>query len=187
MSAVKAKVCIFLFFLFITASFRAQEIKMGFRLEPFTFNSKTSTNNSYTNAGPISIYFNLKIQPVKSFETDIRFGALWANEYHGFEFGVFPKYNFYSNFNIIFSFLEHENPKGGGISSGSIQNNIELLGIGLGYNFNKKISIDLIFYKPLGNGDFAYLFDWNKYSFSREKITSLIKLGIGVNWSIANW
>lgn len=76
------------------------------------------------------------------------------------------------------------NSDAGGRGSGSLKNNIDLIGMGIGFNYNKRVTIEFIYYKPIGNSDYYWYYHRGDYTVVRDRIKSLIKLGLGVNWTL---
>jgi hypothetical protein len=164
------------------SSIIAQNVKLGFRIEPAVLISEKE--NLFT---PISAYANILYKPIDYLTIELRPGFLYAGEdYAGFEIGAFAKFRIVpTKFLIIVGLNNHSNAVFGRNGSGSYEKNILYKGIGFGYQIDEKLSFDLMYYFS-NNSDYAYslTLEGNDLIYHNTKMVGILKFGFSLAWDI---
>ena len=155
-------------------------MQFGLRLEPgfLITEENKSTEISFS---PFSVYLSAAYIPIDWLNIEVRPGYFAAGEeYSGLEFGAFCKFIIpNTKFQIIAGFNNHNNTGTGHNGGGSIEKNILYKGIGIGFNKDSKLYIDLMYYWT-NDKEFAY----TGYPISYKKMNGILKIGIGFAWNI---
>lgn len=172
---------------FICSKVEGQFLKLGFRVEPALFLMNENQNSS-TGFSPYNIYLTSIIQPTKWLNIELRPGYLiGTSDYGGFEVGVFtriifplPEIYLIAGLNNHSNFFDSAHNGGGGYIK-----NILYKGIGIGYQKDSKLSIDLIYY---WTDDKVFAYINNITSIGRYKVDTemngILKIGFSLAWDI---
>lgn len=165
----------------------AQVIKVGFRIEPTILISEQG-NNTSTGFNPYSVYLTAAVSPIKDLSFEIRPGyLLWGDYYGGFEIGAFAKWNILSSKIFIQGgILNHDNLDTGHNGGGSYEKSILYKGLGVGYQVDSKLSVDISYY---WSNDSIYGYsnirDYISYSYQEYiRMKGILKLGFCLTWDI---
>lgn len=167
----------------------AKNNEFGLRLEFYTYNiekltiqKKHSAETTFSSLPGFYVFYPHKI--LDQFSISFKPGIIISDEdISGFDLGSFIRYNFkiiniylFTGVNLIYI----NDPGGGQSLIEDFSSPISLFNIGLGYNVNKYISIDLNYSFPFDNkiGKTYIDPDPNNVSGSSIKLNNLIKLGI---------
>ena len=179
---------IILFLIFITTINIAQPLRFGVRLDAFALHTEkleTGTNyvNKYTVFFPRAgyLFFKGSLNEIAKIDAILRVGYLDANDYSGFELGMFLDKYIFNKVYLLLGFTVHFNRQ--------MENNqynrydishskpINLLNAGIGYDLTAHFFFEL-------NLDYALN---NEYGFSHfntniekpKNVYNIIRLGLG--------
>lgn len=169
---------IILFFLLSISTLLAQNIKLGFRIEPAFL--ITDTENLIT---PYSFYASILYQPTKYLDFEFRPGFLFSGEkYSGFEIGIFANYRIIPTKLIIsIGINNHSNLGYSRNGFGSYSTDVFYIGFGPGIQIDNNLRVDIMYYYPT-SGVYAYSFIADEYY--ENKMVGILKLGFSLAWNI---
>ena len=179
-----------LVFVFIPSLIYSQAtINIGVKLDAFALHTeklKTVTNyeNKYTFFAPRAgyLFINGTLKKKAKIGAALRLGYLDANDYSGFELGMFLNKYFLKNMYVQLGFNIHFNQKkiiNNDIHDKSDSKTINFLSAGIGLDFTKHIFIELIFDYALNNEyGISVPFD-QKYSEKDKNIFDIFRIGLG--------
>jgi hypothetical protein len=177
-----------LLIIFVSVTIKPQSLKLGFRIEP-TIMITEQNNSSSIAFSPYAMYLTAIVMPVDGLSFEVRPGYFLGGEYYGgFEFGAFARWMIWqSRFYLIGGINNHSNSWLGSHNGGSgLSKNILYKGIGIGFQNDSKLDIDLMYYFT-NDKDFAYLSIYNPHGYSRfenKKMNGILKLGFSLAWDI---
>ncbi|QQS36091.1 MAG: hypothetical protein IPM56_17925 [Ignavibacteriales bacterium] len=200
MKNVDWKNAVILILIIPLSSTSAQNLKLGFQLESFQYFTNTDVINRTTNLSvsnyssafgafaPTSLYLKFDVGITNELMLEFKPGFLFADDYTGYEAGIFSKYKIYKFANLIAFFNYHANNDYSSNTGGATSKGISLLGAGVGVDICEMIVLELLYSIPISESQIGYTPSYkNDYSLRTEtNLKSIIKLGIGFSWSIAN-
>lgn len=177
-----------LIFMQLNSSVKSQSLRIGFRYEPAVLISEQN-NSSSVAFTPYSIYLTTFVETFKGLGLELRPGYILGGEYYGgFELGAFARWMIYeSKFYLIGGLNNHSNSILGSHNGGSgLAKNILFTGIGVGFQKDSKLSIDLMYYFT-SDKDFAYsiVYDsYGKYRLENKRMNGILKIGFSLVWDL---
>lgn len=172
-----------LFLIFNTTYIQAQKISVGFRIEPSLV--ALEKENVFT---PYAFYASATYHPIKLLSLELRPGFLFAGEnYSGFEVGAFSKLNIIpNNFFLIAGINNHSNLSSGHNGYGTLSTEIFFWAVGIGYQKDEHLSIDLTYHSPTDGvyGYYVQIEPPDIGSIKDTKLKSVLKLGVCLAWDI---
>ncbi len=171
-----------LILLFFSRITQAQTLKLGFRIEPAMFMTEQK-NESTVSFTFISGYLSLSLEPVEWIGLEARPGYLVGGEYGGFEIGAFLRLRVLpSNFFIIAGINHHSNDiLDSHNTGGNYQKQMLFQGVGIGYQKDSKLGIDLTYY---WTNDKVFAYSYNGSTKTDKLMSGIIKLGFSLAWNI---
>ena len=159
----------------------AQSLKIGFRLEPGVLIIEQNDNEEYLPT-LASFYVHALFEPFEFLTFEIRPGYLFTgDEYTGFEIGAYARYKIpHFGLYIIAGLNNHSNGGSGHNGGGSYEKEILYKAFGIGFQKDKLLSADLIFYWT-NNKDFAYSFVTERIN---KRMEGIVKLGLSFAWDV---
>lgn len=171
----------------ISRFIEAQSLKLGFRVEPtiLLIEHKYESSISFT---PYSLYLSTIFEPVDWLGVEVRPGYLIGGDFWGFEIGFFARFKILpTKFYLITGLNNHSNEiHNAHNSGGSYEKNMLFKSVGLGFQKDSKLSIDLMYYWT-NDKDFAYTFEQFESIYSRrinKQMNGIIKVGLSLAWDI---
>ena len=169
--------------------FSQPSINIGVKLDAFVLHTEKletviNYNNKYTSFVPRAGYLFMKgtLNKKARIDADLRLGYLDANDYSGFELGIFLDKYFLKNMYFQFGFNIHFNREEitrNDILDKSHSKPINFLSAGIGLDFTKHIFTELIFDYALNNEyGISTPFD-QKYSAKTKNIFNIFRIGFG--------
>lgn len=179
---------LFICLLFSTEIF-SQTNKIGFRIEPFMFLSKTEGTGptAYKHKDEVGIYLtsyylSYKYQVSDIISVDTKVGYLWTNEdrYNGFEISELIEININNNASIITGINVHFN-KEDIVREFNIKNIVvPSIVIGTGIRISENYKLEFYYLYPLNKDYRTSNFNGPVY----YKLAGLLKLSIGCEWEL---
>jgi len=166
----------------------AQYLKIGFRIEP-TIMITEQNNSSSVAFAPYAFSLTAIIEPVDGIGFEVRPGFSLGGEYYGgFELGAFARWMILSSrFYLTGGLNNHSNSWVSSHNGGSgYRKNILYKGIGLGFQKDSKLSIDIIYYFT-NDKEFAYSMVYDSYGNTKlenKLMDGLIKIGFSLAWDL---
>jgi len=181
------KLVVILACIFINNMINAQSIKLGFRIEPtlMLIEKKNETSAIFT---PYGMYLTSLFDPIDFLELEIRPGYIIGGDYTGSELGLFTRFRIFSKkFYVSAGLNQHSNID---ITShntgGAYCKKILFKGIGIGYQKDSKLSIDIMYYWT-SNKDFAWGEGYDQYGklvIYKKNMNGIIKVGFSLSWEV---
>ena len=183
------KVLVFLLFMiFGSLTIKSQSLKLGFRIEP-TIMITEQNNSSSIAFTPYAMYLTAIVMPIDGLSFEVRPGYILGGEYYGgFEFGAFARWMILqSRFYLIGGINNHSNSMIGSHNGGSgFSKSILYKGIGVGFQKDSKLSIDLMYYFT-NDKDFAHSLIYDSYGnmrFENKRMNGILKVGFSLAWGV---
>jgi hypothetical protein len=160
----------------------AQTLKLGFRVEQalLIIEDKFETSVSYA---PFGFYLSALLQPSDWLAFEARPGIFIAyDKYYGLEFGIFARARILpTRFYLIAGLNNHVNGSSGHNSGGSYEKEMLYNAIGIGFQKDSRLGIDLMYYWT-NNKVFGYSYDGSSRTYTN--MNGIIKLGFSLAWDI---
>ncbi|NMB82450.1 MAG: hypothetical protein GYA14_11595 [Ignavibacteria bacterium] len=186
---MKAKDLLIIFLLIVTVSENifSQKLKIGPRIELGFLSTEYQGDNSVL-FSPYGFYLTTKYQPLDFLSFELRPGIFLAGEYSSYEIGGFMWIQlFQSNWSLISGLNNHSNIINTTHNSGgSYSKDILYSGVGFGFQTDKKLIVDIMFYWT-SNKNYAYGYstDATGNLIRHEKnIESIIKISFCLTWDL---
>jgi hypothetical protein len=137
---------------------------------------------------PYGMYLTSSFIPVDFLELEFRPGYIIGGDYWGYELGAFLKINLLpTKIFVIGGVNNHLNTiESASNSGGAFKKYMLFNGIGIGYQKDSKLSIDIM-YHWTSNKDFGYsnIHDKLGYLFTYKKnMSGIIKVGVSLAWEV---
>jgi len=181
-------ILLFIIFINLGSIVNSQTLRIGFRLEPAILIS-SQDNSSSISFTPYSFYLTTILEPIENLGFELRPGYFLGGEYYGgFELGAFARWMIPSSkFYIIGGVINHSNDILGSHNGGSgLSKNILYKSIGVGFQKDSKLGIDLIYYFT-NDKDYAYssvYYSYGNYGFENKRMNGILKVGFSLAWDI---
>ncbi|MCZ7601332.1 MAG: hypothetical protein M5R37_00560 [Melioribacteraceae bacterium] len=166
----------------------AQGINLGFRLEPiYVFAEDDGTSDDFFS--PYSLKMSFIVEPINSIGLEIRPGFLIAGEeFMGWEVGTFANYKIpKSSFSILVGINHFYKTQTGGNNRGSEGGYFPFYGLGIGFNQNENIRIDLSYFITSRKEYASYrYYDYSslKVLHYKKTLTGVLRIGLNIAFNI---
>jgi hypothetical protein len=186
---MKLNIILIAFFVLISLNekIKCQFLKLGFRVEPSVLLIEHKNESSIA-FSPYGLYLTTLLEPTQWLALELRPGIFLAGEeYIGLEIGGFARFRVLpTKFSLLVGINNHSNKGSGHNSGGSYEKDILFTCLGVGFQKDSKLGIDLTYYWT-SNKDFAYTFERFEFTYSRrvnKKMNGIIKVGFSLAWDI---